>query len=119
MGYMTRGEMVAVIQGGQSVLHKGRLFTKEADLPTAAQLAVQDSDLARQELLNAHDGSDPARVAAAEAAAKAATAKLADTQAATQALIEAMQKDLAALKAQGPDAGPSVTQAAPQPPKAK
>lgn len=36
---LSREKMVEVIRAGGSVLHNGRLITKEANLPTAASLA--------------------------------------------------------------------------------
>jgi hypothetical protein len=43
---MTRKQMEAVITGGGSVLHQGRIISRVADLPTEAALAQTDAEKA-------------------------------------------------------------------------
>lgn len=43
-GMLTRGEMEAVIDGGGSVVHRGRLISVKADLPSETELAAGDHE---------------------------------------------------------------------------
>lgn len=84
MGTLTREQMAAAVLGGGSVLYAGRLITRIADLPSAADLAVgtetapqiaadlqaQISDLQRQLAALAGPGAADAPPVEPEAGAK-------------------------------------------------
>jgi hypothetical protein len=73
---LSRDEMVKIIAGGGSVLHGGRIISREADLPSEADLAQ----------------GDPARAA--------------DVAADLQAQIAALQAQVAQLQAPTPTKEP-------------
>lgn len=64
---LTRPEMEAIIEAGESVLYEGRIITKVQNLPTSAELALgdpkrEDSEIAKLQAMIADQGRMLARL---------------------------------------------------------